>query len=94
MTLSRAVIFSDDEKHELLGLLHFLHESTTDAHNTQQELDSHSRLVECERRIAGAYGLDPDKLSISFGRDRAGNWHVNATYPLTRDEEQRVRGLG
>jgi len=94
VTLFRAIILTDDEKHELLGLLHFFHASTTDAHNTQQELDSHSRLVECERRIAGAHRLDPDKLSISFGSDRAGNWHVNATYPLTRDEEERVRGLG
>jgi hypothetical protein len=94
VTLFRAIILTDDEESELLALHRSFHASMTDAHNTKEELEGFHRLKAGENRIAAAHGLDPDKLSISFGRDKAGNWHPNATYPLTRDEEERVRGLG
>ena len=94
MSLFRAIILAQDEEHELLGLLHSFHAVWTDAHNTSEELDALGRLKAGENRLANANGLDANKLSICYTRDRAGNWHANASYPLTDDEEERFRGVG
>jgi hypothetical protein len=51
-------------------------------------------MMQAEKVVAKAHGLDAIKLGISYTRDKGGNWHVNASYPLTPDEERDVRGLG
>jgi len=94
VTLFRAIIMTQDEEHGQLGLLDSFHAVWTDAHNTSEELDALGRLKAGENRIANAHGVDPSKLSIAYTWDKAGNWHANASSPLTRDEEDRVRGLG
>ena len=93
MALVRAVILTQDEEGHLLGLLQSFHSLWTEAHNMPEELEALHRLSSGEKKIAEVR-LDPIKLSISYTRDTAGKWRVNATYPLTPEEEGRVRGFG
>lgn len=94
MTLLRAIILSRGEEQQLLGPLHALHAVWTPAHSTTEELEAVGRMMQAEKVVAKAHGLDAIKLGISYTRDKGGNWHVNASYPLTPDEERDVRGLG
>ena len=94
MALVRAVIVTEGEEEHLLGLLHSFHAVWTEAHNMPEELEALRRLSSGEKKVAEAHGLDPINLSIGYTRDKAGNWRVNASYPLTPEEEERVRGLG
>jgi hypothetical protein len=94
VALVRAVILTQGEENYLLGLLHSLHAEWTEGHNTPKELEALRRRGAGEKKIGEAHGLDPSNLSIGYTRDKAANWLVNASYPLTPEEEGRVRGLG
>lgn len=64
MTLFRAIILTEDEERDLLGLLHSFHAVWTDAHNTPEELDALGELRAGENRIAHVRAVEPSKLSI------------------------------
>jgi hypothetical protein len=94
VALMRAVILTHDEEDDLLGLLHSFHAVRTEAHDRPAELGAFHRLRSGEKKIAEAHRLVPSKLSIGYTRDKAGDWRVSASYPLTSEEEGRVRGIG
>jgi flagellar biosynthesis/type III secretory pathway ATPase len=94
MTLHRAIIITSDENSALLRLLDAFHASQTASHNRREELDALLLLHDAQTRIAEAHGLDPIKCSFGFSRRKDATWSVQTSYPLTPEEEERVRGLG
>jgi hypothetical protein len=94
MELARAVPLSEDEINELLGLNAEFHASQTPSHDGAEEREAIRRVVLAQRKIAEAHGLDPRRSSFGGSRGKGGSWAVLLTYPLTLEEEQRVRGLG
>jgi hypothetical protein len=94
MTLHRAIILTSDENGALLRLLDAFHASQTASHNGREELDALLLLQDAQIRIAEAHGLDPNQCSIGFSRPKDATWSVQTSYPLTPEDEERVRGLG
>jgi hypothetical protein len=94
MALYRAVVLIADEQIELLRLSAEFHASQTPSHEGVEEREAVERLVIAQRKVAEAHGLDPLQSGFGFSRAKDGSWAVGLTYPLTPNEEQRVRGLG
>jgi hypothetical protein len=95
MALIRAVLLTAAEQHELLLLNAEFQDVQTAAHDSPQERDAFDRILLAQTKIAKAHGLGPLYGGMGFSRLRDGSWAVNPlTYPLTRDEERKVRGLG
>jgi hypothetical protein len=94
MALFRAVMLTADEQNELLRLNAEFHASQTPSHEGTEEREAVGRLVNAQRKVAEAHGLDPLQSGFGFSRRKDRSWAVGLTYPLTIDEEQRVRGLG
>jgi hypothetical protein len=94
MALYRAVVLTADEQIELLRLSAEFHASQTPSHEGVEEREAVERLVIAQRKVAEAHRLDPLQSGFGFSRAKDGSWAVRLTYPLTPNEEQRVRGLG
>lgn len=94
MELARAVPLRAAEINELLGLDSEFRASQTPSHDGAEEREAIGRVVIAQRKIAEAHGLDPHRSSFGVSRGMDGSWAVLLTYPLTPEEEQRVRGLG
>ena len=94
MTLCRAIILNSDESSELLHLRDAFHAAQTPSHDGYEELDALRQMLKAQRMIAEGHDLDPVKCSFGFLSDNDATWSVQVTYPLTTDEEERVRGLG
>ena len=94
MALFRAVLLTAHEENELMRLNAEFHASQTPSHEGAEERESVGRLVIAQREIAEAHGLDPLKSGFGFSGRKDRSWAVVLTYPLTKDEERRVRGLG
>jgi len=94
MALFRDVLLTAHEESELIRLNAEFHASQTPSHEGAQEREAVGRLVTAQRKIAEARGLDPLQSGFGFSRRKDRSWAVVLTYPLTKEEEQRVRGLG
>jgi hypothetical protein len=94
MALLRAVLLTAHQENALLRLNAEFHASQTPSHKGAEEREAVVRLVNAQREVTEGHGLDPLQSGFGFSRGKDGSWAVVLTYPLTPDEEHRVRGLG